>query len=695
MATLELVTALGDAAQFSVRHFSLEESVSVPFSLRIRAHSPQSTLDLAKIVGQPARFRIHAGIAHTFGMGERVVQGVVWRAEQTRALSTDDTQAGVSTYSFEIVARLQLLSQRRSRRIFQHVNIPDIVDKFLDEWHVPHTWRINRTQHPKLEFKVQHDESDLDFVSRLLEEAGIAYTFIQEGQTTLVALHDKLESEARRPGQPLPYVDNPNQSSEREFVTRVYFDRNVKPGAVTTRDHDFRKPAFHLFTDARDSVTAEDFYEQYHYHPGGFSVVTGNAEGTPVADDRGFSRHDARYGADLSQRMLDATRVGIRRVAFETNAYDIAPGSIVSIDAHPHTELSSSREILVVGTKFAGGSQGDWKLSVDAVFADAPYRPPFRTAKPVVQGIQTAVVVGSPGEHIHTDEYGRVRVQFHWDRHGQRDHGSSCWMRVAQGWGGGAGFGSVAIPRVGQEVFVAFEQGNPDRPVVLGTTYNAHAPVPHGLPNYHTRSSWKSDVSAETNAFNEFMFEDLEQKELVYQQAQKDRVRFVKNDEFATVGHDREKLVKNNEVEQTLGHRKRYVEADMAAITAQNKREQILGYSDLTVVGSRREQIDGRQSIVVGGERHEVVEGNYALGAGKQIHIAGKESVIEAGDDMTIAGPGGFFRIDDSGVTIVGTVVRINAGGSPGAGRGASPLAPESPEVSEPGSNEKNERPPP
>lgn len=695
MATLELVTALGDAAQLSVHYFTLEESVSVPFFLRIRAFSPHSTLDLGKIVGQPARFRLHAGVVHTAGMGERTIEGLVWRAQQTKAMSLDATQAGASTYFIEIAARLWLLSKRRSRRIFQHVNIPDIIDKLLDEWRVAHSWRINRAQYPKLEFKVQHDESDLNFMSRLLEEAGIAYTFATNGQNTTVVFHDKLESEARRAGEPLPYVDNPNESSEREFVTRVYFDRKVKPGAVTVRDHDFRKPAFHLTTDARDNVTSEDFYEQYHYVPGGFSIVANSGDGTPVADDRGFARHDARFGADVSQRMLEATRVGIRSVSFETNAYDIAPGSIVRVDAHPHGELPPARGLLVHHTKFEGTSQGAWKLRADCVFADAPYRPPFRTAKPTVQGVQTAVVVGSPGEHIHTDEFGRVRVQFHWDREGQRDHNSSCWMRVAQGWGGGAGFGSVAIPRVGQEVFVAFEQGNPDRPVVLGTTYNAHMPVPHGLPNHHTRSSWKTTVPGETNAFNEIMFEDLEQKELVYQQAQKDRVRFVKNDEFATVEHDREKLIKNDEVDQTLGHRKRYVEKDMSAITAQNKREQILGYSDLTVVGSRREQIDGKQSLLVGGERHESVEGNYALGAGKQIHLASKEGVIEAGDDLTVAGPGGFFRIDGSGVTIVGTVVRINAGGSPKSGCGASPLVPESPHVSEPGNNEKNERPPP
>lgn len=695
MATLELSTALGDAAQLSVRHFTLEESVSLPFSLRIRAHSPDAALHLATIVGQPARFRAHAGTAHTLGMGERKVTGVVWRAEQTRVLPTDDTQAGVSTYYLEIVPRLWLLSQRRARRIFQHVSIPDIVDKLLDEWRVVHAWRIHRAQYPKLEFKVQYDESDLDFVSRLLEEAGIAYSFVDDGQTSSVVFHDQLETERPRAGAPLPYVDNPNQSSEREFVTQVYFDRNVKPGAVTVRDHDFRKPAFPLFTNARHDAKEEELYEQYHYVPGRFSVVTGSAEGTPVADDRGFARHDARFGADMSKRLLDATRVGVRRVSFETNAYDIAPGSIVSIDAHPHTELSSSRKLLVLQTIFEGASQGAWRMRTDCVFADAPYRPPLRTARPIVQGLQTAVVVGPSGDEIHTDEYGRVRVQLHWDRDGQRNHGSSCWMRVAQGWGGGSGFGSVVIPRVGQEVFVAFEHGNPDRPVVLGTTYNAHMPVPHSLPNHHTRSSWKSNASSEAGAFNEILFEDLDQKELVYQQAHKNRLRFVKNDEYATVGHDREKLVKNNEVEQTLGHRKRFVEVDVHVVTAQDKREQVFGYCDATVVGSRREQIDGKQSLSVFGERHEVVEGSHALHAGKQVHLSSKNGVVEAGDDMTIAGPGGFVRIDGSGVTIVGTVVRINAGGSAGSGRGASPLVPESPRVDEPVIKEENERPPP
>jgi type VI secretion system secreted protein VgrG len=316
-------------------------------------------------------------------------------------------------------------------------------------------------------------------------------------------------------------------------------------------------------------------------------------------------------------------------------------------------------------------------MAGQAVFTDAPYRPAITTPKPDVVGVQSATVVGPKGQEIHTDEFGRVRVQFPWDREGKSDELSSCWIRVSQGWAG-TGYGMIVLPRVGQEVLVGFLQGDPDQPIVVGRVFNATQQVPYGLPGNKTRSTWKSDSSPGSGGFNEIMFEDLQGQELVYVQAEKNRRKLVKNDETITIGHDLTKYVKNDEIERTVGNRRVWVGKDQDVIVNENKRERVEGLSHLRVLGDRRTKVDQNVSVTIGKSRHEKVGKSHAVSVGQQIHMkAGGGIVLEAGQDLTFKSPGGFVRIDGSGITIVGTVVRINSGGSPGAGNGAHPIAPD------------------
>jgi type VI secretion system secreted protein VgrG len=330
--------------------------------------------------------------------------------------------------------------------------------------------------------------------------------------------------------------------------------------------------------------------------------------------------------------------------------------------------------------------------------------------------VQTATIVGPSGEEIHTDEYGRVRVQFPWDREGKSDDNSSCWIRVVQGWGG-TGYGMVVLPRIGQEVLVSFLNGDPDAPVVVGRVFNATEAVPYKLPDHKTRSTWKSDSSPGSGGFNEIMMEDLAGKELVYMQAQKNLRKLVKNDETITVGNDRQKYVLKNEtettgqdrtevtgrdrteitdkdrttmiggnrgkliggdeIEHTIGNLKQLIGGDQDHVTKSHKRERVEGDNHLAVSGDRSQLIKGIQSLLVGGDQQEVVKGNHALAAGGEIHLkAGTQIVIEA-PDVTIKGKDGFVRLDGSGVVIKGTKVLINSGGSPGDGAGSHPQAPD------------------
>ncbi len=405
-------------------------------------------------------------------------------------------------------------------------------------------------------------------------------------------------------------------------------------------------------------------------------------------------------------------------MAFSTNAADLQPGSAFFISGHPHATLPESAKLLVTDMSFEGSHGESWSMSGQAVFTDVPYQPAARTPKPDVTGVQSATVVGRAGQEIDTDELGRVRVQFPWDREGKNDDDSSTWVRVSQGWAG-VGYGMMMIPRVGQEVLVRLP-GRPRPAGGGGPRLQQHpARVPYKLPDNKTRSTWKSDSSPGSDGFNEIMFEDLKGKELVWVQAQKNLRKLVKNDETVTVGNNLQKLVKHDETEtttndrtevtggsrteitdgdsttsiggaeskmvsgdereRTLGNMLLTVGGDQHLIVKQVKREKVEKDSHLAVKGSRNEQVGGTESLSAGSLQIKVGEKHH-LEAGDEIHIKSATNlVLEAASSRTLKGPGGFIRIDAGGVTIKGTLVKINSGGSPGSGSPAGPAAPEDP----------------
>ena len=713
MPVLELSFESGESS-LSVRRFSVNEAISSFFTVSVWARSKNESIDLPSIVGKEAGLRVVAGYKWALLGAARYWTGVCSYMEQVQAEPT-----GLSTYYLRIVPKLWLLTQRRGHRIYQHLSIPDIIDKLLGEWRIKPIWQIDRGKYPKLEYKVQYGDSDYAFMSRLLEEAGIAFVFPDnDAKGSELTFSDKLHAGAPRGAPPIHYVDNPSQAAEKEFVSHVRIAQEVRPGAHTIRDYDFRNPAFQLFGEATMAPSPEDKLEQYQYDPGSFLVEGAKGGDTPVADDKGVARYEQKYGNDLAERSLLSTRADKRSVAFDTNTIDLWPGQIFSVENHPNAELDVGKKLMVAEFSVEGTPGDEWSMSGRALFVDAkvPYHPPLKTPKPVVHSVQSATVVGPGGQEIHTDEFGRVRVQFPWDREGKKDDGSSCWIRVSQGWAG-TGFGMIMIPRIGQEVLVGFLEGDPDQPIIVGRVFNATNQVPYKLPQHKTRSTWKSDSSLGGGGFNEIMFEDLKGKELVYMQAQKNLRKLVKNDETITVGNNRQKLVVVNELETTGANRTEVTGANRTEITGANrttviggnrsklikgdeiertegnlviyigqdqditikksKREQIDGDSHLRVKGKRNQRIDGNQSLTVKKNRQEKIGKNHAMEVGDEIHLkAGTALVIEAAKDLTLKGPGGFIRIDASGVTIKGNLVKINSGGSPGKGSGASPEEP-------------------
>lgn len=572
MGLLDLWFDSGETS-LSVRHFETIERISDLFEVTVIAVSPDESIDLDAIVGKPAALFVSAGAGQLAGSGRRLA-GICAQMEMVRPEAS-----GVSTYRLRIVPALWQLTQRRNHRTFQHLSVPQIVDQLLGEWQIAYRWVIDQSQYPKLELRVQYGETDYDFLRRMLEEAGITF-FFEDGEgssgSTLV-LHDGPDRGEEREGGSLRYLEQPTHGTDHEYISDIHLAHEVRAGAVVIRDHDFRSaPEFKL--EGKASVgSPADLLEQHVYAPGAFLVEGGPGGGTPVADDKGVARHDEQAGKRLAQQRLDGLRASRRLVSFRTDAMDVRPGAVFCISDHPRGDLGADRHLLATELRMSGKVNDEWTIEGRAAFADAPFRPPQVTQKPRIQGVESAIVVGPEGEEIHTDEFARVRVQFHWDRYADYSDKSSCWVRVSQGWAG-SGFGMIAIPRIGQEVLVTFIGGNPDQPVIVGRLYNNTTRVPYKLPENKTVSGWKSDSSPGSNGYNEIRFDDARGRELLAMQAERNLEKVVKVDERELTGRVRVIEVGQRLVLTTGG----------AAIVLDGSNIHLEAKGDLTIKADRR-----------------------------------------------------------------------------------------------------------
>lgn len=346
-----------------------------------------------------------------------------------------------------------------------------------------------------------------------------------------------------------------------------------------------------------------------------------------VGDDKGAARFDADAGGVRANKALEAARADQRMVSFATNAIDLAPGVVTGID-HPRADLS--RDILVIEMTLEATHDDEWSQHVRATFAAVPYRPRALCEKPRMQGMQSAIVVGPEGDDIYTDELGRVRVQFHWDREGTRDSDSYCWTRVAQGWAG-AGYGLIAIPRIGQEVLVAFLEGDPDQPVVVGRLFNGTAPPPYPLPAHKTRSVWRScSTPGDGSGFNEIMFEDRAGEELLFMQAERDRIERVKRNALEVIGNDQK-------------------------IAVAEDRQTEIGANDMAEIGQR-------YRVSMTQLEDSAAQTHFEMVDQRIVSSTGEASIVLEGPNITIAAKG-VIKLVSSGDTVEiqgGPWVKIN-----------------------------------
>lgn len=577
----------------SVRNFHITDGLSELFDVRVVASHENPDLDLDAMVGRAAAFRL---ATHDETQPYAVWSGICAEVEQVRV-----EDSGVSIYELRITPNLWLATQRRNYRIFQHSSTVGIVSAILADWGIEPALRLDPETQPKHEYRVQFGETDFDFISRMLEEEGLSYFFEQvdprgaekdderELPSMQMVVTEAPGATGKRWETAIRYLGHGEENSKQPHVRSVRFGRSVRPGRFTVRGYDYRSsPDLRLQAETLSPDERERRYEQFHYRPEAFLRV-GEETARPAAEspparrepppqdregreraleelEREKARQNQRGGGGLPDRAtvseeqgsrvarlgLERERCRQRAVAFHTNVLPLSPGVLFQLDGHPREVLAKER-LLVVRRTIDGEADGTWTVESEGAIARDGFRPPLSTTKPRVMGLQSAVVVGPPGEEIFTDGLGRVKVQFHWDRYGKKDAHSSCWIRVSQAWAG-AGYGFSALPRVGHEVLVDFFDGDPDLPVVVGRAHHRGAMPPDSLPQKKTKTTWRSATSPGAGGFNEISLDDARGEELVHLHAQKDFSRIVQQNEDSTVGGTLSTSVRRDERHNVSGN---------------------------------------------------------------------------------------------------------------------------------------------
>ncbi len=636
----------GIEADLSVRRCSVREAMSRLFevTLTVRSHAADLDLDIAS-----------RALAHvSLGASARRWSGLVQQITQKEVEPT-----GLSTYELTVVPRLAILADNKDYRIFQRRTAVDVLIEILETRFIDHELRLDLAAFPSLEYRVQYGESDYAFLSRLAEEAGISFFFeYREERGSVLVLADDPSSAPPRPGQPLPYQHEPSGATETAFVTRISLHREKSPPPVVLRDVDFRRPGFPLYGEAHVQGIEGEQVPHYDYAPGSFRVYTMHppSAGAPQATPKAPGRHDPRAGRDLAERRALAERVRARRVTFETNALDLAPGAAFAIGEHPHPWLFPPHLLLLTDYTLDAEHDKEWRATGEAVFTEPPYKPLATTKRPVVQGLQAAIVQGPEGRDVASDEYGRIKVRFFWSRLAGEE---SCWLRVAQGWAG-PGYGLWTIPRVGQEVLVGFLEGNPDEPIIVAQLPNAVMPAPYPLPANQTKTVLRTRSTGEGDGHNEISFEDLKGQELFYQRAERDKETLVRGDERELVGGDRLRLGEGGEHVAVKGDR----------------HELVYGDEHKTVEGDVTAKVGGAVSLTIGGDLNLDVHGTVSLRVGGEVVVVSVGKLLLAAADAAMQSGGAFVRATAGAVYASPFVENAGVGGSGAPNAPAMPAPP-------------------
>jgi type VI secretion system secreted protein VgrG len=596
---IAITTPLG-ADKLLLRSVRGEERISGLFQFFLEMQSEEKSLDFSKIVGKSATVTMKLGDGTT-----RYVNGIVGRFVQA------GSDAKLATYYAELHPWFWLMTMSADCRIWQNKSVKDIVTGLFTELgFTDYKDSCTGTYNP-LEYCVQYNETAFAFVSRLLESAGIFYFFTHEdGKHTLV-LGDDSSAFADCAGAAKVQYGGYGNWKQQNVVSGCTIEEMVIPGKYAVDDFGFETPSTDLMGSSDSTVATNGSKRRLFEYPGG------------------FTKKDAAEG--LSKLRLEEKEAPQKSLRGESFTPAFTAGGKTTLEKHYRDDVNAAYVLLRVSH---AATNEEYTNSFEAFPATLAYRSPRITRKPVISGTQTAIVAGKSGEEIWTDKYGRIKVQFHWDQLGKNDENSSCWIRVAQGWAGKS-WGQMFLPRIAQEVVVSFLEGDPDRPLITGSVYNAEQTVPYTLPADQTKSTIKSNVSKGGEGFNEIRFEDKKDSEEIFVQAQKDANVTIKNNETRKVGFD-----KKDKGNQTIDiYQDRTVTLDQGNDKLQVKtgnRTLLVdtGNDTYTVAGTRDVKVTKKETHTNEDEFVQKVTKNYTLtiDGDLAITVTGKVTFKSTGD---------------------------------------------------------------
>jgi len=529
---ISIRTPFGQDA-FLLESFVAREVISQPFTIQCRLLAELLRIDPVKLLREAVTIRCDGSDNTT-----RYFHGIV------RQASTQDRGLTFDVVDIEIVPRLWTLSLTTDSRIFQHKTVPQIVKKILRKYTgLPFRLQL-AGKYPEREYCVQYQETDLNFISRLLEEEGIYYYFEHTEDQHVLVIADQSIASPSCPLQPnASYLPDAGDRKDRSIYSIGRINRAVTQ-SIALADFDFHQPK----KDLHVKSGAKKINEKFSYQPGGYK---NSADGERIAQIR------------MEEELCAAIEI-----EGAGNCVGFSPGFHFDLQHHDREDWNQAYFITAVEHRaqtiyytrgdilmVKDGSQ-QYQNRYQLLPRDVPFRPSRTTRKPVMQGTQTAIVTGRQNTEVDPDEYARVKVKFHWDRHGERNETSSCWIRVSQPWAGG-NWGAMSIPRVGQEMIVDFLEGDPDQPIITGRVYNGDQMPPYALPAGASRMGMKSQTLY-GDGYNEMSIDDTAGSERIILHAQHNMVTTVGNDEaiavannrVESVGVDEQVEIGNNRVEK-------------------------------------------------------------------------------------------------------------------------------------------------
>ncbi len=578
-----------------------------------------------------------------------------------------------------------LLTRTSDCKIFQDKTVRQIIEAVLaDHPYADFEFQL-AGQYTPWDYCVQYRESDFNFLARLMEQEGIHFFFRHHGGKHTLVIADGAQAHAAAAGYAsLPFIEpEATHARQEEGVRDWTHGSEIQPTRFIQRDFNFEKPRADLQADASPARPLK------HEHAARLDVFDYPGEYLERSE-----------GQRIAAIRVEEMRHPFDQFSGESNALGLASGGLFKLMGHPRAD--QNQEYLITGADYRlEESPPESELAATELFSvrlqaipsAQTYQPPRLTPKPIVQGPQTAIVVGKAGDEIHTDKYGRVKVQFHWDRYGQKDENSSCWIRVSHPWAG-QNWGMIAIPRIGQEVIVEFLEGDPDRPIITGRVYNADQMPPWSLPANMTQSGIKtrSTKGGNINTANAIRFEDKKGAEQLWIHAEKDQDIEVENDESHSVGHDRSKSIGNDETVSVGNDRNESVTKNESVRIGANRTLSV-GANASTSVGANRSlavgadethDVSGNRSRSVGKDESVEISANLSQDVGKNVTLSigenqsltvgkdsksqvGKKYYLEAGDELVLkTGDASITMKKDGTITIKGKDITVNGSGKIG-----------------------------